>query len=142
MTNWSCCFVRCKGSETPSKPQQSMMQTAGTCGQVHHGSQPGARGRVLRRPLPADLIQCSKVEPNHWISQATLVHSGIARRGKPRRQKKEVEANQRPVQQSQYLDTFFPVSFSHLYINRGNAANSTFYSSSDFPSTTLPFAAS
>lgn len=60
------------------------MQATGTCGWVEHGAQPGARRHVLRRPLPADLIQCSKVESNLRIFQATSAQCDIARTGSRR----------------------------------------------------------
>ena len=71
MTNWSCLFGRQNGPETASKLQQSMTQAPGTCGQVGHRVQSEAGEHMLRWSLPEDLIQCSKMEPNHRIFQAT-----------------------------------------------------------------------
>lgn len=85
MTNWSCCFGRCEGSETASKSQQSMTHATGTCGQGGHAVQPGAGGHVIRRSLHEDLIQSCMAGPSHWIFQAVPFQADIARTGIVRR---------------------------------------------------------
>lgn len=143
MANWSCFFSRCEGSETAFKAQQGMTQTAGTCGQVGHGVQPGARGHVLRRPLHEDLIQCSKVEPNHWIFQATPSQSGIARTRRPRGQNKGAGKPIRdPYNKVNSLGTLFSCKLlTSLHQSRGRAKQ-PFLLIPRFPSTALPFSVS
>lgn len=42
---------------------------------------------MIRRSLHEDLIQCSMVEPNHWVFQAIASQPDFAKTGRLRRQK-------------------------------------------------------
>lgn len=139
MTNWNCFFGRCKGSETPSKPQQSMMQAhVGRCG-MDPSQEPGTCAQEAAACRPDSMLQ-SRTQPLDFPGYTSAFWH--CKKRKTQEAEERELGSQSETCTTKSVFTFFLISFSHLYINRGNAPSSTFYSSSDFPSTTLPFTAS